>query len=198
MAIACRRVVNLLCFSTFDVLTFQSSQLTPQYTAGPLPMLLRVALVARSLRSLSVHSTRTLRHMSPLAVYTSPMCRRVVRPPNVSSVRLLCSSVHHTPTASPGVDFAALGVLPSLCVALNRAGIVAPTPIQQSSIPQTCKALRDGQDVLVRAATGSGKTLVYLLPVLTVQQQSADAYRIVVRTRYFPAILRTPICQMLK
>ena len=46
--------------------------------------------------------------------------------------------------------------------ALNKMGIVSPTPIQEKSIP----AVNSGNDMVGLAQTGTGKTLAYLLPVL--------------------------------
>jgi ATP-dependent RNA helicase DeaD len=54
--------------------------------------------------------------------------------------------------------------LPSLFVEnLSRMGITTPTPIQAAAIPIAL----EGRDVLASAATGTGKTMAYLLPLLT-------------------------------
>ncbi|MBB1076289.1 DEAD/DEAH box helicase [Rhodoferax sp. 4810] len=45
---------------------------------------------------------------------------------------------------------------------LERAGFVTPTPMQQQVIP----AAQAGADLLVSAATGSGKTAAFLLPLM--------------------------------
>lgn len=47
--------------------------------------------------------------------------------------------------------------------ALNDMGITSPTPIQEKSIP----AVNSGNDMVGLAQTGTGKTLAYLLPILT-------------------------------
>lgn len=52
---------------------------------------------------------------------------------------------------------------PSLRESLATAGITAPTPIQASAIPAGLR----GADVLASAQTGTGKTIAYLVPVLT-------------------------------
>jgi ATP-dependent RNA helicase DeaD len=58
--------------------------------------------------------------------------------------------------------FAALGLDPSILTALNALGYEEPTPIQTETIP----ALIAGRDVLGQAATGTGKTAAFALPIL--------------------------------
>ena len=53
-------------------------------------------------------------------------------------------------------------VLPALQQALQQAGYLAPTPIQQQAVPLLLK----GRDVVALAPTGSGKTAAYVLPAL--------------------------------
>jgi ATP-dependent RNA helicase RhlE len=60
------------------------------------------------------------------------------------------------------MSFTDLGLSPKTLAALERAGFEAPTPIQAQAIPP---ALR-GQDVIGCAATGTGKTLAFVLPLL--------------------------------
>ncbi len=59
--------------------------------------------------------------------------------------------------------FEALGLPQALLKALARAGYTAPTPIQAETIP----ALLAGRDVLGQAATGTGKTAAFALPILS-------------------------------
>ncbi len=65
------------------------------------------------------------------------------------------------PHAGPA-DFDALGLHPDLLRAVQEMGFTRPTPIQSAAIP----AALDGRDVLACAATGSGKTAAFLLPIL--------------------------------
>ncbi len=58
--------------------------------------------------------------------------------------------------------FAALGLRPELCDALAALGYEEPTPIQREAIP----VLLSGRDVLGLAATGTGKTAAFALPLL--------------------------------
>ncbi|MDX2206319.1 MAG: DEAD/DEAH box helicase [Gemmatimonadales bacterium] len=58
--------------------------------------------------------------------------------------------------------FAALGLTPVLVDALTALGYEEPTPVQQESIPY----LLAGRDILAQAATGTGKTAAFALPLL--------------------------------
>ena len=58
--------------------------------------------------------------------------------------------------------FADLTLAPELCHALSGLGYEEPTPIQQAAIPP----LLDGRDLVGQAATGTGKTAAFALPVL--------------------------------
>jgi len=63
--------------------------------------------------------------------------------------------------ASGSTDFAILGVSALLCGHLEKQGYTNPTTVQARAIPP----LLQGKDVLVESATGSGKTLSYLIPI---------------------------------
>lgn len=68
-----------------------------------------------------------------------------------------------TPTAtgfSPG--FASLGLEASLLTTLEALGYEEPTPIQREAVPP----LLAGRDLLGQAATGTGKTAAFALPML--------------------------------
>jgi ATP-dependent RNA helicase RhlE len=60
------------------------------------------------------------------------------------------------------MSFSELGLHPSLLRSVESRGFTVPTPIQQQSIGEAVA----GRDVLGCAATGSGKTAAFLLPVL--------------------------------
>src|SRR5688572_17708228 len=61
-----------------------------------------------------------------------------------------------------GRAFAALGLRPPLVAAVVELGYEAPTPIQAAAIPP----LLAGKDVLGQAATGTGKTAAFALPMI--------------------------------
>ncbi len=68
-------------------------------------------------------------------------------------------------TDSPGArpaSFADLELREELITALSELGYEEPTPIQQAAIP----SMLAGRDVLGQAATGTGKTAAFALPVL--------------------------------
>src|SRR5487761_2005280 len=58
--------------------------------------------------------------------------------------------------------FADLTLAPELCRALTGLGYEEPTPIQQAAIPP----LLAGRDLVGQAATGTGKTAAFALPIL--------------------------------
>ena len=60
------------------------------------------------------------------------------------------------------IGFADLGLRPELLDALMELGYEEPTPIQRESIPR----LLEGRDLLGQAATGTGKTAAFALPIL--------------------------------
>ncbi len=71
------------------------------------------------------------------------------------------------PTAKPKVadedlTFADLGLDPRLVQAVAEQSFLKPTLVQRKAIPLAL----NGQDVLCKAKTGSGKTAAYVLPVL--------------------------------
>ncbi len=60
------------------------------------------------------------------------------------------------------MPFSALNLSEPLCRAVADKGHTAPTPIQAAAIP----SIVSGRDVLASAATGSGKTAAFVLPLL--------------------------------
>ena len=59
-------------------------------------------------------------------------------------------------------NFATLGIRSSIVEQLRKEGINTPTPVQLQTIPH----LLTGQDAIVQAQTGTGKTLAFVLPIL--------------------------------
>jgi len=64
-------------------------------------------------------------------------------------------------TAS-ATGFSSLGLSPALAAAVTALGYEEPTPVQSATIP----ILLSGHDLLAQAATGTGKTAAFALPML--------------------------------
>jgi ATP-dependent RNA helicase DeaD len=79
--------------------------------------------------------------------------------PVISSPSLIADPGHYIARMS---NFAELGLSPALLEALTALGYEEPTPIQQEAIPP----LLAGRDLLGQAATGTGKTAAFALPLL--------------------------------
>ena len=66
------------------------------------------------------------------------------------------------PTHASDDGFAALGLDPALVETLGALGYEEPTPIQREAVPHVLA----GRDLLGQAATGTGKTAAFALPLL--------------------------------
>jgi ATP-dependent RNA helicase DeaD len=71
----------------------------------------------------------------------------------------------------PPTGFAALGLREELLATITSLGYEEPTPIQRETIP----VLLTGVDVVGQAATGTGKTAAFALPVLNSIEPDAPA-----------------------
>jgi ATP-dependent RNA helicase DeaD len=83
-----------------------------------------------------------------------------------SSAALIRAGTEHElqdSTEAGNNGFAALGVDSRIAEALSALGYEEPTPVQRAAIPP----LLAGRDVLAQAATGTGKTAAFALPLLT-------------------------------
>ena len=76
-----------------------------------------------------------------------------------------------TPTSSPEANraFAELGLGPELLRTLTSLGYEEPTPIQRAALPH----LLEGRDLMGLAATGTGKTAAFALPLLQLIETGA-------------------------
>ena len=63
---------------------------------------------------------------------------------------------------SQNTEFSELGLRAELVAALSALGYEEPTPIQREAIP----LLLEGHDLLGQAATGTGKTAAFMLPII--------------------------------
>ena len=59
------------------------------------------------------------------------------------------------------MNFNQLGISDNICKTLKKSGIHEATPVQEESI----EVILSGKDVIAEAATGTGKTLAFLLPI---------------------------------
>ncbi len=76
-------------------------------------------------------------------------------------------------------EFAGMDLDPRLLAAVSELGFTSPTAVQKTGIPAGLK----GRDVLGCAATGSGKTAAFMLPILnTLLKRSRGATRALVLT----------------
>src|SRR5688572_8352227 len=75
--------------------------------------------------------------------------------------------------SSDAQGFAALGLDNDLTTTLSALGYEEPTPVQREAIP----ALLNGRDLLGQAATGTGKTAAFALPILQRVAALSDADR---------------------
>jgi ATP-dependent RNA helicase RhlE len=77
------------------------------------------------------------------------------------------------------MPFSALGLSSLVVAAANKKLYIQPTPIQSAAIPLILR----GDDVLAQAATGSGKTAAFALPLLQLVQTAQRKVLILVPTR---------------
>ena len=73
-------------------------------------------------------------------------------------------------STSVDTGFADLGLRPEILKALAGLGYEEPTPIQREAIPH----MINGKDLLGQAATGTGKTAAFALPILQLLDMSND------------------------
>src|SRR5688572_27361411 len=81
--------------------------------------------------------------------------------------------------------FAGLGLSDDLLATLTLLGYEEPTPIQREAIPP----LLEGRDLLGQAATGTGKTAAFALPLL---QRIADRANSENERRHARALVLVP------
>ena len=74
------------------------------------------------------------------------------------------------------MSFEKSGIESWLIEALKKQHIVVPTPVQKLAIP----VVLEGVDVMVEAPTGTGKTLAYLLPILSKLSHSGDHVQVLI------------------
>jgi len=76
------------------------------------------------------------------------------------------------------MNFNELNILPALEEALAKENITAPTPIQEKAIPVILK----GNSAYISSETGTGKTLAYLLPLLSTLNIDSKELQVIIVT----------------
>ena len=124
-------------------------------------------LVPKACKVRLLSSTRLLSSESstPDNSYTAKSRRPFSSPNQADDDAVPMSSV-----GNPDTVWQALGLQDDLTRGLIEMGLLSPTPIQQMSIP----AQLNGESVAFAAATGSGKTVAYLTPLMQ-RLKSAEA-----------------------
>src|SRR5437763_1530578 len=70
----------------------------------------------------------------------------------------------------PPYSFSALGLNDTLLATLAALGYEEPTPVQRETIPM----MLDSRDLLAQAATGTGKTAAFALPMIQLIGEGRD------------------------
>ncbi|NNF54354.1 MAG: DEAD/DEAH box helicase [Acidimicrobiales bacterium] len=111
----------------------------------------------------------------------------VAAEPEVVEPRVIAEPAAAEPDANvtPEIGFATLGLHQSVLEQVLALGYEEPTPIQTEAIP----LLMAGRDMIGQAATGTGKTAAFALPIL---QRLAEAPRNAQRGKGPSALILTP------
>ena len=96
----------------------------------------------------------------------------------------MVESETEVPVVETSESFDTLNLDSKLCKALDALGWNVPLPVQLSALPLAL----DGKDLIVEAPSGSGKTLVFLLPILHSLLKTKDRTKV---TRYPFAVILT-------
>lgn len=75
-------------------------------------------------------------------------------------------------------SFEELSINEAMREKLKKIGITEPTEVQEKAIP----ALRSGDDIIVRAPTGTGKTLAFLLPLMEKTKSNVETVQTLIVT----------------
>lgn len=73
-------------------------------------------------------------------------------------------------------EFSKMDLKPELVESLRRMGFVSATEVQEKSIPELLK----GKNLLVRAKTGTGKTVAFIIPIMQLIGVSGEVEALVV------------------
>jgi len=81
---------------------------------------------------------------------------------NTGNTAVAENPVSASPVETPSPKFTDFAISDNLKNRLTAAGFITPTPVQAGAIPPAL----EGHDVLATAATGTGKTLSFLVPMI--------------------------------
>src|SRR5688572_28388385 len=76
--------------------------------------------------------------------------------------------------ASPDNAFSSLGLTDSLVAVVAALGYEEATPVQRQTIP----LMLEGRDLLAQAATGTGKTAAFALPMIQTLKGSSEVRKV--------------------
>src|SRR5688500_13146537 len=80
------------------------------------------------------------------------------------------------PSRARAADFSSLNLSPNVLTTLSALGYEEPTPVQREAIP----LILSGRDILAQAATGTGKTAAFALPLIHLLGSRGSATRALV------------------
>ena len=89
----------------------------------------------------------------------SPARRSCLLPARTRAQNACMPSARHS---SRNAGFSGIGILDSLVATVTALGYEEPTPVQRETIP----IMLSGRDLLAQAATGTGKTAAFALPLI--------------------------------
>jgi superfamily II DNA/RNA helicase len=92
-------------------------------------------------------------------------------------------------------DFTSFEIPSFLPTSLASIGISSPTPVQSQTIPIAL----EGKDILASAQTGTGKTIAYLIPLITNLENNPNAKGVILApTRELATQIKEAALQLLK
>src|SRR5438093_12978971 len=80
----------------------------------------------------------------------------------MAPARTTSTDARRTQQGPPSAGFTILGLSDTLIATLTALGYEEPTPVQRETIP----LMLAGRDLLAQAATGTGKTAAFALPMI--------------------------------
>ncbi|KAL1550911.1 DEAD-box ATP-dependent RNA helicase 22-like [Salvia divinorum] len=146
-------------------------------------MLLQRSISVLNTCRISLHSPRIFSFSAsnlsllslPPAYFSSPSSYRQLKAHKLRGFTTNAAdengSAADTFLAEEGVSWTSLGVADSISRALSNVGLPRPSLVQAACVP----AILSGDDVVVAAETGSGKTHGYLVPIIHKVYSNSDA-----------------------